>query len=121
MPYWTQIASKFKVKFQFRVGQICHSPEKFELRFIGQFFTIFKIIFGKPTKFPFDRCMTNLCVIHTTLNIIYNWSVKIFSPHPVNENFQFSSDGYLLYSTGNFEQIIRFSLKVSAIQRISNL
>ena len=75
--------SKFKVRFQFRVGQICHSSEKCELCFIGLLFTIFKIIVGKPTKFPFDHRITCLCGIHTALNMIYNRSVMIFSPHPV--------------------------------------
>ena len=82
-PVWPQIASKFKVRFQFRVGQICHLSEKCELCFIGLLFTIFKIIVGKPTKFPFDHRITCLCGIHTALNMIYNRSVMIFSPHPV--------------------------------------
>ena len=44
---------------------------------------IFKIIHEKPTNFPFDRRITCLCGIHTALNMIYNRSVRIFSPHPV--------------------------------------
>ena len=83
-PVWPQIASKFKDRFQFRVGQICHSSEKCELCFIGLVFTIFKIITRKPTKFPLDHHITCLYGIHTTLDIINNGSVKIFSPHPVH-------------------------------------
>ena len=82
--YRPKTASKFKVRFQFRVGQICHSSEKCELCFIGLVFTIFKIITRKPTKFPLDHHITCLYGIHTTLDIINNGSVKIFSPHPVS-------------------------------------
>ena len=60
-PYWPQTASGFEVRFQIRVCHFCLLPEKCEFRFIGKFFTFFKNVPWKSTKFPFHRRITRLC------------------------------------------------------------
>ena len=46
------------------ICHLCHLPEKCKYCFIGTFFTIFENIPIKPTKFPFQRSITQCQVVY---------------------------------------------------------
>ena len=76
---------------------------------------IFEIILRKPTKFPFDCRITRLCDIHTTLKNIYNWSVRIFSPHPVQKCMYILQIFLLFIPTSTVVESNRFSINLAVI------